>query len=458
MRIAVIGTGYVGLVSGACLADFGHQVTCVDTDQSRIAAIRAGQVPFFEPGLEELVSRHVAGGRLRLLSDLGEGVAAAAVVFLAVGTPATSNGEADLSQVLSAVDALIPHLRGRVVLATKSTVPVGTGALIERRLGAQLREASTQVEVASNPEFLREGSAIADFMRPDRVVIGTRNDWAAETMRELYRPLYLIETPLVFTTVETAEMIKYAANAFLAVKISFINEMANLCDAAAADVHVVAKAMGLDKRIGPKFLHPGPGFGGSCFPKDTRALVALAARHGLPSRVVSAAIEANQYQRELVIRRIAQAAGGLRGRNVGVLGVAFKPNTSDVRESPAWAICEALADGGASVTAYDPAAMREAERLQQLSPRGIRFAADAYDAAAAADVVVFATEWNEFRAIDLERLKRVMRAPVLVDTRNMLDPARVRAGGFSYVSTGRGSFAAGVSHVHTAAPGPGVSQ
>jgi UDPglucose 6-dehydrogenase len=396
-------------------------------------------MPFYEPGLEELVGRHLQSGRLGLSTHPSEGLAGARVVFLAVGTPATPNGEADLSQIIAAVQSLLPHLEGRVVLATKSTVPVGTGALIEGMLAE--RAPSAEVDVVSNPEFLREGAAISDFMRPDRVVIGTRSERAARVMRDIYRPLYLIETPLVFTTVETAEMIKYASNAFLAVKISFINEVANLCDEAGADVHVVAKAMGLDKRIGSKFLHPGPGYGGSCFPKDTRALVALGTRHGVPMEVVSAAIRANQRQRKLTIERVVKAAGGIDGKNVCVLGLAFKPNTSDVRESPAWEICVALAAQGARVRAFDPAATAEARRLAQPAGRSIEFAADAYDAAAQADVVVVATEWNEFRALDLERLKSLVRTPAIVDARNVFDPERVRAAGFAYVSTGRGSFA-----------------
>jgi UDPglucose 6-dehydrogenase len=440
MKISIFGTGYVGLVSGACLADFGHDVTCVDTDTARIACLEAGGLPFFEPGLAELVERHVHSGRLQFTTDPVRGVEGADVVFLAVGTPPASNGEADLSQISAAVSSMAPHLNPTCVIATKSTVPVGTGAFI-RDLLARLTPSGHAPDVVSNPEFLREGSAIADFMRPDRIVIGTSSERAAAVMRELYRPLYLIETPLVFTTVETAEMIKYASNAFLAVKISYINEIANLCDRTGADVHVVAKTMGLDKRIGSKFLHPGPGYGGSCFPKDTRALASLGGRYGVPLEVVEAAISANTRQRQVVLQKIAHAAGQLRGAAIGVLGLAFKPNTSDIRESPAWYLCRALASEGASVRAFDPAAMDEASRSLQAEPDRIELAEDAYHAAANVDVLVIATEWNEFRSLDLPRLRSAMRRAVIVDARNVLDPAAARAAGFVYYGTGRGADA-----------------
>jgi UDPglucose 6-dehydrogenase len=435
MKLAVIGTGYVGLVSGACLADFGHDVTCIDSDAARVASLVRGEVPFYEPGLAEMVERHAVTGRLRFTRNLAEGVADAAVVMLAVGTPAASSGEADLSQVTAAVTQMGPHLTHGCVIVTKSTVPVGTGAQIRELLASR---ADADLHVVSNPEFLREGSAIADFMRPDRVVIGTSSEHAAAVMREIYRPLYLIETPIVYTSVESAEMIKYAANAFLAVKISFINEMANLCERTGADVHVVAKAMGLDKRIGSKFLHPGPGYGGSCFPKDTRALAALATRHHVALDVVSAAVSANERQREITLDKIVRAAGSVDQATIAVLGLAFKPNTSDIRESPAWLICQALAARGARVRAFDPAAMNEARRSVDASvaPR-LYFAADAIDAATGADVLVIATEWNEFRNVDLPKLHGLMRRPVLVDVRNVLDPERARSAGFTYVSTGR---------------------
>ncbi|MGH9345771.1 MAG: UDP-glucose dehydrogenase family protein [Vicinamibacterales bacterium] len=439
MKIAVVGTGYVGLVSGACLADFGHDVTCIDSDATRVAGLRRGEMPFYEPGLGEMVERHSVSGRLRFTTELTEGVVDAQVVFLAVGTPPASNGEADLSQVTAAVRQMAPSLSAGCVVVTKSTVPVGTGALIRDLLGARVTDADLQV--ISNPEFLREGSAIADFMRPDRVVIGATSERAAAVMRDIYRPLYLIETPLVFTTIESAEMIKYASNAFLAVKISFINEVANLCERTGADVHVVAKTMGLDKRIGSKFLHPGPGYGGSCFPKDTRALAALGARHDVALDVVTAAIAANDRQREVTVEKIAHAAGSLAEATVAVLGLAFKPNTSDIRESPAWFICQALVARGARVRAFDPAALDEARRaLDGDAAAGrLHFASDAHDAATGADVLVIATEWNEFRSLDLDRLRGLMRRPIIVDVRNVLDPDRARAAGFTYVGTGRGA-------------------
>jgi UDPglucose 6-dehydrogenase len=437
MKIAVVGTGYVGLVSGACLADFGHEVTCIECDAVRVEGLRRGEMPFFEPGLAEMVGRHSATGRLRFTTDLGPGVSDAQVVFLAVGTPASSSGEADLSQVTAAVRQMTPHLPAGCVVVTKSTVPVGTGALIRELLGT--RATGDDVQVVSNPEFLREGSAIADFMRPDRVVIGATSERAAAVMREIYRPLYLIETPLVLTTVESAEMIKYASNAFLAVKISFINEVANLCERTGADVHVVAKAMGLDKRIGSKFLHPGPGYGGSCFPKDTRALAALGARHQVPLDVVTAAVTANDRQRDIAVEKIVSACGSRPDATVAVLGLAFKPNTSDIRESPAWFICQALAARGIRVRAFDPAAIDEARRALNGGAAGrVHFASDALDAASGADVLAIATEWNEFRTLDLARVHSLMRHTVVVDLRNVLEPERARAAGFTYIASGRG--------------------
>jgi UDPglucose 6-dehydrogenase len=435
MNIAIVGTGYVGLVSGACLADFGHIVTCVDSNAARIDALRAGDVPFYEPGLTELVLRQVGLGRLHFTTSVADAMESAIVVFLAVGTPSAANGEADLSQVFAVASDIAPHLHTYRVIVTKSTVPVGTGALIEDFL-RRGPAADAEFDVVSNPEFLREGSAISDFMRPDRIVVGTGSERAAAVMREIYRPLYLIETPIIFTNVETAEMIKYAANAFLAVKISFMNDVANLCDRTGADVHLVAKGMGLDKRIGSKFLHPGPGFGGSCFPKDTRGLAALGSREGVPQRVVEAAIDVNTRQRQVAIDKIIAAGGGASGQRIAVLGLAFKPNTSDVRESPALLICQALAARGDAVVAYDPVAMPEAARA--VGPTGgITFAADAYSAAQDADVLVIATEWNEFRSLNLDRLRTLLRCPALVDLRNVLDPADVRAAGFSYWCTGR---------------------
>jgi UDPglucose 6-dehydrogenase len=438
MKIAIIGTGYVGLVTGACLADFGHSVTCVDKDAERIEGLRRGVVPFHEPGLTELVRQHAPRGGLTFTSEIGEALRDAGVIFLAVGTPEGSDGDADLSQVADAAASIAPHLTGYRVVATKSTVPVGTGARLRGWLEAR---GAVDFDVVSNPEFLREGSAISDFLRPDRVVIGTVSERAATVMREIYRPLYLIETPMIFTDVETAEMIKYASNGFLAVKISFINEIAALCDRAGADVHVVAKAMGLDKRIGSKFLHPGPGFGGSCFPKDTRALAALGQRHGVRQELVEAAMRVNERQREIVLAKLSEALGDLAGRKVAVLGLAFKPNTSDVRDSPALAICRALVAKGAAVHVFDPVAMDEAERALGDCAAAIAFERDGYAAASGADALVVVTEWNEFRGLDLPRLRDIMRRPVIVDCRNVLEPQRATAMGFVYRSIGRDAVA-----------------
>ena len=438
MKIAIIGTGYVGLVTGACLADFGHTVTCVDKDAARIEGLTRGVVPFHEPGLSELVLRHTPRGGLTFTTDVAQAVADAAVIFLAVGTPEGSDGDADLSQVAEAAESIAPHLSDYRVIATKSTVPVGTGARLRGWLEAR---GAGGFDVVSNPEFLREGSAISDFLRPDRVVIGTTSERAATVMREIYRPLYLIETPMIFTDVETAEMIKYASNGFLAVKISFINEVAALCDRTGADVHVVAKAMGLDKRIGPKFLHPGPGFGGSCFPKDTRAVGALGRRLGVTQELIEAAVRVNHRQRDIVLEKLTHAVGDLEGRRIAVLGLAFKPNTSDVRESPALALCRELVAKGARIHAFDPVAIAEAARALGPMASEITFEKDGYAAATDADAVVIVTEWNEFRGLDLQRLHGVMRRPVIVDCRNVLEPQRAKAMGFVYRSIGRDAVA-----------------
>jgi UDPglucose 6-dehydrogenase len=437
MNVAIAGTGYVGLVTGACLADFGHTVTCVDNARGRIDTLRAGDIPFFEPGLGEMVARNVAAGRLAFTMDLGEAVRDAAVVFVAVGTPESASGNADLSQVDAVAAAIAGHLDGYRVIATKSTVPVGTGARLRETI---LRRAGRSVDfdVVSNPEFLREGSAVNDFLRPDRVVIGTTSERAAALMREIYRPLFLIETPIVVTDVETAEMIKYASNAFLAVKIGFMNEIANLCDRVGADVHVVAKGMGLDKRIGSKFLHPGPGYGGSCFPKDTRALAALGDSTHAPQRIVKAAIEVNARQRELLVEKIGWVLGGVRGRHVAVLGLAFKPNTDDVRESPAVYVCRELARAGAHVRAFDPVATSNAAAELEDVGALVAFTKGTHEAIAGADAMVIMTEWNEFRGLDLDRAREIMRQPVIIDARNVLDPVQTRARGFKYLATGRG--------------------
>jgi UDPglucose 6-dehydrogenase len=438
MQIAVIGTGYVGLVSGACFADFGHTVTCVDMDPRRVAQLHAGEIPFFEPGLAEVVGRNVAAGRLQFTIDTATGVKDALVVFLAVGTPEGANGEADVSQILTAAAQIGRSLNGYRVIVTKSTVPIGTGARI-RQVVTEHLATPVEFDIVSNPEFLREGAAVQDFMRPDRIVVGTSSERAAEVMREIYRPLYLIETPVVMTNVETAEMIKYASNAFLAVKISFINEVANLCERVGADVHTVAKGMGLDKRIGPKFLHPGPGYGGSCFPKDTRALAALGIRFGARQQVVESAIAVNQHQKDLVLDKLHNALGTLIERRIAILGLSFKPNTSDVRESPALYLCRRLVALGAQVRVFDPIAMPEAQAALGSSGSAIQFARDARDAASKAHALVIMTEWNEFRSLDLSVLAPEMQQAIVIDTRNVLDPDRARASGFLYVGTGRGT-------------------
>ncbi|MDQ8158426.1 MAG: UDP-glucose/GDP-mannose dehydrogenase family protein [Gemmatimonadota bacterium] len=433
MKIAMIGTGYVGLVSGACFAEFGPHVTCVDVDAAKIARLLQGEMPIYEPGLDALVAKGIASGRLSFTTDLAHAVAEADAVFIAVGTPSRrGDGHADLRYVEAAAVDIAKALTGYTVVVTKSTVPVGTG----RRVAEILREQNPQAEfdVASNPEFLREGSAIGDFMRPDRVVIGAETDRAREVMQALYRPLYLMETPVVMTTLETAELTKYAANAFLATKITFINEMADLCEKVGANVQDVARGMGLDGRIGKKFLHAGPGYGGSCFPKDTIALVRTAQEYGSPARLVEAVVQVNDTRKGAMASRVIAACGGsVRGKTVGVLGVAFKPNTDDMREAPSLAIVPALQDAGASVRAYDPAAMHEAAALLP----GVHWCTDAYDAAQGADVLVIITEWNEFRALDLDRVGAAMRTRILVDLRNVYRAEDARAQGFHYASIGR---------------------
>jgi len=440
MKIAVVGTGYVGLVSGACLADFGHSVTCVDLDPRRIDMLELGQVPFFEPGLSEVVERNVAAARLRFTTDTAAAVHDAQVVFLAVGTPESSSGEADLSQILAAGAAIGRSVNGYKVIVTKSTVPIGTGARL-REVLLQTAPPGADFDVVSNPEFLREGAAVEDFMRPDRIVIGTSSERAAAIMCEIYRPLYLIETPVVTTSVETAEMIKYASNAFLAVKISFINEVANLCERVGADVRVVARGMGLDRRIGPKFLHPGPGYGGSCFPKDTRALAALGARFGVRQQIVESAIDVNERQKEIVLDKLHHALGTLIQRNVAVLGLSFKPNTSDIRESPALHVCRRLVALGARVHVFDPVVTSDGTALSASLSDVVHVATNVTEAVNGADAIVIMTEWNEFRSLDLAALGVLMKQRVVVDARNILDPEAARKAGFLYIGTGRGTAA-----------------
>jgi UDPglucose 6-dehydrogenase len=431
--IAVVGTGYVGLVTGVCLADFGNQVICVDSDASKIEALRKTRIPFYEFGIEELVRRNMREGRLSFTTDLQEAVRRSQVIMIAVGTPPGADGEADLSAVFDVAGSVGRMMDGYRLVVQKSTAPVGTAARIRESIARQ-QARPIPFDVASNPEFLREGSAVEDFMRPDRVVIGTWSKRAEQILSDMYRPLYLNDSPIVSTSVETAELIKYASNAFLATKISFINEVANLCEKVGADVKVVARGMGLDKRIGSKFLHAGAGYGGSCFPKDTLALVAFARRAGEPMKIVQAAIEVNDGQWRRVVEKTRAALGGLRGKEIGVLGLSFKPNTDDVRDSVALEIMRALTEAGARVRAFDPVAMENARRVV---PKA-RYCEDVLSAIRGADAVVIATEWNEFRRMNLEQVRKIMKRPVLVDCKNIYDPRDMRELGFQYVGVGRG--------------------
>ncbi len=435
MRIAMIGTGYVGLVSGACFADFGHRVTCVDKDEGKIAALKRGEIPIFEPGLDALVDSNAKAGRLDFTTELPDVVAAADAVFIAVGTPSRrGDGHADLSYVRTAAREIAAALRDFTVVITKSTVPVGTGDEVERLI----RETNPQadVAVASNPEFLREGAAIRDFKHPDRIVVGADDPRARDLVDELYRPLYLNRAPIMHTGRRTAELIKYAANAFLATKITFINEIADLAERVGADVQDVARGIGLDNRIGPKFLHAGPGFGGSCFPKDTRALVQTAHDYDVPLRIVEAVLAVNDNRKRAMSRKVASALGGeLRGKTVGVLGLTFKPNTDDMREAPSIPLIVALLDQGAVVRAYDPAGMAQAKAELP----DIAYCSDPYACAHEADALVIVTEWEEFRALDLSRLRREMRNPAIVDLRNIYRPDEMAKHGFTYESIGRGA-------------------
>ena len=433
MRITMIGSGYVGLVSGACFSDFGHHVVCVDKDEAKIAALRAGRMPIYEPGLEQLVATNVAAGRLSFTTDLGPAVAGADAVFIGVGTPSRrGDGHADLSYVFAATAEIAAAVTGPTVVVTKSTVPVGTGDKVE----AILRELRPEMDVAvvSNPEFLREGAAIGDFKRPDRIVIGTDDARAQEVMREVYRPLFLNESPILFTGRRTSELIKYAANAFLATKITFINEIADLCEAVGADVQDVSRGIGLDNRIGRKFLHAGPGYGGSCFPKDTLALLKTAEDFGAPVRIVEAVVQVNDHRKRAMGRKILAAIGGdPRAKTVALLGLTFKPNTDDMRDAPAIAIATALCDAGVQVRATDPEGMEAARAMMP----DLTYCADAYEAAAGADAVAVVTEWDAYRALDLPRLAKAMAAPVMVDLRNVYDRDAAERAGFRYVAVGR---------------------
>ena len=433
MRVAMIGTGYVGLVSGACFADFGHVVTCVDKDASKIDRLKKGEIPIFEPGLDALVAQNVEAGRLAFTTEAKDAIASADAVFIAVGTPSRrGDGHADLSYVYAAAKEIAELMDGFTVVVTKSTVPVGTGDEVE----AIIRETNPEADfaVVSNPEFLREGAAIKDFKIPDRVVVGTDSERAREVMRELYRPLFLNETPILFTSRRTSELIKYAANAFLAVKITFINEMADLCEAVGANVQEVSRGIGLDGRIGRKFLNAGPGYGGSCFPKDTLALTKTANDAGCPVRIVDTVVEVNAARKRAMADKVIKAMGGdVKGKTIGVLGLAFKPNTDDMRDAPSLDIIPALTEAGATVRAYDPESMHEAEKLLS----GLDYAESAYAAIDGADAMVIITEWDQFRALDLERVKASLKSDIVVDLRNIYSPEDMAKRGFTYISVGR---------------------
>jgi UDPglucose 6-dehydrogenase len=431
MRIAMIGTGYVGLVSGACLSEFGHDVVCIDKDAAKVETLRKGGIPIFEPGLDEVVAANVKAGRLSFETDLARGVAGASAVFIAVGTPSRrGDGHADLSYVFAAAEEIAQALTGYAVVVTKSTVPVGTSRKVEEIIRNKRPDA--QFDMASNPEFLREGSALEDFRRPDRVVVGCNTERARDVMRDVYRPLFLNETPILFTSRETSELIKYAANAFLATKITFINEMADICEKVGGDVQDVARGIGLDGRIGKKFLHAGPGYGGSCFPKDTLALVQTAQQLGAPTRIVEAVVAVNDDRKLAMARKIEAAFGGVKGKTIAVLGLTFKPNTDDMRDAPSLVILPYLQKAGAVIRAFDPEGHKEAAKHLQVDYRK-----DTYDALDGADGVVILTEWNEFRALDFGRVKAALKTPLMVDLRNIYRPGQMADAGFTYVSVGR---------------------
>lgn len=431
MNIAVVGTGYVGLVTGAGLADFGNEVICADIDQKKIAALQQGQIPIYEPGLGAIVARNMAEGRLRFTTDLADAIRRSRAIFIAVGTPPLPDGSADLRYVADVARAIAKSMEGPKVVITKSTVPIGTGRMIERIFAET--DNKHPAAVVSNPEFLREGSAIEDFMKPDRVVVGASDAESIALMKEIYAPLHRLEVPFVVTSVESAELIKYASNAFLATKISFVNEIAALCETLGGDVQAVARGVGLDSRIGPKFLQAGPGYGGSCFPKDTSALADISRRSGYRFKIIEAVMEVNEFVKNRMVEKIADTIGSLSGKEIGVLGLAFKPDTDDIRDSPALTIIEGLQARGARIRAFDPAAMDNARRVLE----NVTFCHDAYETADGADALVLVTEWNEFRALNLDRIKKSLKSPVLVDLRNIYDPSRMKESGFRYVSVGR---------------------
>ena len=432
MHIGIIGTGYVGLVTGACFAEFGLFVTCVDKDEKKIKALKKGEIPFYEPGLDELVKRNVKQGRLIFTTKIAKAVESSLVIFIAVGTPRRGDGSADMKYVEEVAREIANHMDDYKVIVTKSTVPVGTGEKIREIISRNLKS-RTDFDIVSNPEFLREGSAIEDFMRPNRVVLGAASPQAVAIMKDLYKPLYLLETPFVITNIETAELIKYASNSFLATKISFINEIATLCEKVGADVHMVAKGMGLDQRIGSKFLHPGPGYGGSCLPKDTTALLKIAEDNNVHLGIVDAAVRANERQRVYMVERIKQSMGDLKGKTIAVLGLSFKPNTDDIRDAPSVPIIKTLLKEGAKIRAYDPVSMEEAEKILP----EIKYCKDPYNTLKGADALIIMTEWNQFRNLELDKIKALLNSPFFFDLRNIYDPQKMREKGFQYYSVGR---------------------
>ena len=432
MKICMIGSGYVGLVTGVCLAEFGMEIVCVDKDKAKIERMRKGQSPFYETGLDDLMEKNMKEGRLSFSTDIGHGVKASQVIFIAVGTPANNDGSPDLSQVEAVGREIAAHMKDYKIIVLKSTVPVGTGKWVKGLITEAVKGA-VSFDMVSNPEFLREGAAVEDFFRPDRIVIGAESARAIEVMKEIYNAFYLIEAPFVITTIETAELIKYASNAFLATKISFINEIANLCERVGADVHDVARAMGLDGRIGRKFLHPGPGFGGSCFPKDTHALVHIGRKHNCEMEIVQSTINVNERQKERMIEKIEEMVGGVQGKTIGILGLAFKPNTDDMREASSISIIQGLQKKGARIKAYDPEAMGEAKKILQ----DVTYCTGPYEVAEESHAIVLLTEWNQFRLLDLKRIKGLLKEPIFIDLRNVYEPLHMRELGFLYCGVGR---------------------
>ncbi|WP_080547377.1 UDP-glucose/GDP-mannose dehydrogenase family protein [Acetivibrio thermocellus] len=437
-KVAIFGTGYVGLVTGVCIADFGINVICVDIDKEKIDGLNNGKIPIYEPGLDVFLERNIRAERIQFTTDAKKAIEESNVLFIAVGTPPKENGEADMQYVYAVAETIGEYINGYKVIVDKSTVPIGTGQIIKKIISDKVKErgAEYRFDIVSNPEFLREGKALYDFTHPDRVVIGVESKEAAKIMKKVYRPLYLNETPFIITNIETAEMIKYASNAFLATKITFINEIANLCEKVGANVQQVAMAMGRDGRIGPKFLHAGPGFGGSCFPKDTKALVQIAEKHGVQMSVVNAVIEANERQKKMVAEKLEKFAGDLKGKTIGILGLAFKPETDDVREAPALTIIADLIERGASIRAYDPQAMEEAKKALRKYADNITYCKHAYDTAESVDALVIVTEWHEFRNMDLTLLKKIMRGNIFYDARNIYSRKDIEEKGFVFIGTG----------------------